>query len=314
MMNLSEEIKVRRENIRDSTLKVYLSNLSTLNNKEPIINLDFLRDINVVSSKINKYAIPTQRNYIASIMVALSIYDGGDTWGEWKPTYEKYKKKLEDLTSDYQKNIEDHKKNQKQQDAWVSRKEQMKLINKYKRELKNIDFNIEKPSKAGIDIFQKLLVVSLYYYQSPRRLDYAPMTIVKRREDATDPNMNFLLVLNARKKYFIFNNYKTVRIHGRQELEVSKELNTILNKWLKVNKSNILMLNTKGEPLTSNGLSKLISRAFEPIKKGVTVNILRHVYTTEIVGTDIIEQDKERKKIAKEMGHTPTEQLNYIKL
>ena len=61
-MNLSEEIKVRRENIRDSTLRVYLSNLSTLNNKEQIDNLDFLRNIDVVSSKIEQYAIPTQRN------------------------------------------------------------------------------------------------------------------------------------------------------------------------------------------------------------------------------------------------------------
>jgi len=312
--NLREEIKLRREGIRESTLKVYLSNLSTLNNKQPIENLDFLRDMDSVASIIEKYSTPTKRNYISTIMVALSIYDGGDTWDLWRPLYNKYKKQLDDLTSDYQKSIEDHKKNQKQKDAWVTRKEQLKLINKYKRDLKNMDFNVDEPSKAGIDIYQRLVVISLYYYQNPRRLEYAPMMIVHRREDATDPNMNYLLVLKSRKKYFIFNNYKTVRIHGKQEIEVSKQMNNILNKWLKINKTGVLLINTKNQPLTSNGLSKYITRAFEPVKTGVTVNILRHVYTTEVIGTQALTQAKERKKIASEMGHSPAEQLNYIKL
>ncbi len=312
--NLSDEIKNRRENIRTSTLKVYVGNLSNLNEKEPINNLDFLKDIDLISSRIEKYSIPTQRNYLTAAMVALSIYDAGDAWNDWKPIYDIYKKTLEDKTSDYQKTVESHAKSVKQEQNWITRKQQLKLINKYKRELKAINFDINAPSKMGIKIYQYLIIVSLYYYQAPRRLDYAPVKIIETR-DEDDGEHNFLLVLNKNKKYFIFNKYKTSNYHGKQEIAVTKPLNKLLNDWLKINTSSSLLLNSQNKPLSSNGLGKMIPEAYKPSGiQSVTANILRHVYTTEMIGTDEIDKDKERKKIANDMAHSTTAQINYIKV
>ena len=62
VFNLEDEIKNRRPNITESTLKVYLSNLKKLNNKEEITSLDYLKDVEVVSSIFSELSIPTQRN------------------------------------------------------------------------------------------------------------------------------------------------------------------------------------------------------------------------------------------------------------
>ena len=316
--NLREEIKLRRPNIGENSLKIYLANLSKLNDKQPIDSLDFLKDIDNVKNIFTKYSTPTQRNYITSILVGLSIYDNGENWKDWEPVYEKYKKILEDKTSDYQKNIESHRKNQKQQDGWVSRADQLKLINKYKKQLKDMNFSLESPSKAGFKIFQHLVVVALYYYAPPRRLDYAPMEIIYTRDD-DDGKKNYLLVLSKSKKYFIFNKFKTAKIYGKQEIQVTdKKLNKLLNDWLVVigdKKSNSFLFNSKNQPLSSNGLGKLITEAYMPSGiSTVTVNILRHVYATEMVGVEMIDKENDRKKIAKEMGHSKDEQLNYIKV
>ena len=316
--NLRDEIKLRRENITESTLKIYLSNLSKLNNKEPIENLDFLKDVDAMEKFFSKYAIPTQRNYITSILVALSIYDSGENWDEWQPIYKKYKKILEDKTSDYQKNIESHKKSKKQEENWVSRKEQLKLINLYRKQLRDMNFSPDNVSKTGFRIYQNLLVVALYYYQPPRRLDYAPMKIIYTRDD-DDGKSNFLLVHHRFKKYFIFNDYKTFKIYGKQEVAVKdKKLHKILNEWIDVNKDkkvNSLFFNTKGNAMSRNSLGKLITEAYKPSGvPNVTANILRHVFASEVVGVEMIDIDKNRKQIAKEMGHSTEEQLNYIKV
>jgi len=314
VFNLEDEIKNRRPNITESTLKVYLSNLKKLNNKEEITSLDYLKDVEVVSSIFAELSIPTQRNYITSVLVALTIYDRTENWDkEWKPIYDKYKKLLDDKTSVYQKTIESHSKSEKQEANWITRKQQLKLINLYKRQLKDINFNIDNPSKFGIKTFQNLIIVSLYYYQAPRRLDYAPISIIHSRDD-NDRKKNYLLVLNKNKKFFIFNQYKTVKIHGVQEIPVSKPLNNLLNKWIQVSPK-YLLLNSQGNALSSNGLCKAIKSAFEPSGiSGVSANILRHVYATEVIGVEQIEKSKEMKKVAEEMGHSVPEQLNYIKV
>jgi len=320
MFSIRDEIKLKRENLSEKTLKVYLGNLSKLNDKQPIENLEFLKDTKKIESIISNYATPTQRNYLTSAMVALSIYDGGDTWDDFSPTYTIYKKMLEDRTSEYNKNIENHAKSKKQEDGWITRKEQLKHINSIKRQLKAMDFDISKPSKMGMKLYQDMLVVALYYYMPPRRLDYAPMEIIFTRDDDKEKK-NYLLVLNKNKKYFIFNDYKTFKHHGKQEFLIDKKLNKIIEDWLKIREITVesvgqpFLLNTKGNALSSNGLGKLITTAFSSSgNKNVTVNVLRHVYDSEVIGVEEIEKQKERVKVAEQMGHTVKAQLNYIKV
>ena len=320
MFSILDEIKLKRENLSEKTLKVYLGNLSKMNDKQPIENLDFLKDVKKVESIISEYATPTQRNYIASAMVALSIYDGTDKWEEFSPVYLTYKKMLEDRTSEYNKNIENHAKSKKQEDGWISRKDQLKLINSIRRQLKAMDFDINKPSKMGMKLYQELLVISLYYYMPPRRLQDYVMDIIFTR-DNDDGKKNYLLVLNKNKKYFIFNKYKTFKHHGKQEFLVDKKLNKIIEDWLKIREITLesveqpFIINSKGGALSANGLGKMIKTAFEPTgNKHVTVNILRHVYDSEVIGVEEIEKSKERKKVAEAMGHTVKSQLNYIKV
>ena len=67
--------------------------------------------------------------------------------------------------------------------------------------------------------------------------------------------------------------------------------------------------------MSRNSLGKLITEAYKPSGvPNVTANILRHVFASEVVGIEMIDIDKKRKQIAKEMGHSTEEQLNYIKV
>jgi len=318
MFNLREEIQLHRPNITESTMKTYLANLKKMNSGNDIDNLEFLNNIEFVSSVFSNFKIPTQRNYITSVLVALSIYDKTEKWNDWKELYENYKKRLEELTSDYQKEMESHSKSQKQEDGWITREQQLKLMNYYKRELKSIGFDYEKPSSKGMKYLQYLVIIGLYYYHCPRRLEYAPMYIINRRE-LNDGKRNFLLVLSKTNKYFIFNQFKTVKKVGKQEIKVDKKLNLIINNWIKARGGELnekpFLLNSKGDALSSNGLGKLIKTAFYPSgNENVSVNILRHVYTSEIIGVEEIEKQKLREKVAHEMAHTTKQQLEYIKI
>lgn len=108
---LIENIKKHRE-IKDSSLKVYLANVRKLNGGKTITNLKFLRKTETTLNKIADLKIPTQRNYLTSILVILTAQP------KFKATCEKYKEALRTLNDTYNEHINSHQKTEKEDKNW----------------------------------------------------------------------------------------------------------------------------------------------------------------------------------------------------
>jgi len=302
---LIENIKKNRE-IKDSSLKVYLANVRKLNGGENITNLKFLRKTATILNKITDLKIPTQRNYITSILVILTAQP------KYKATCEKYKEALRTLNDTYNEHINSHEKTEKEEKNWCNIKHlKNTVLNHYKREISERGLNNKTTlTSKEFDLYQKYIISALYLLLPPVRIDYIA-EIVTTRDDMTDKNKNYLLNISRNTKYFYINEHKTSKTHGTLEIKIPKELNSILNNWLKINTSEYLLVNKSGFKMTPNVLSKAITKAFLPSGKNISLNMLRKIYISEHIDLDII---KKRKELADAMAHSVDVQTSYIKV
>ena len=296
-MDLIKLIKDNRPNLKPNSLRSYLITLKILNDNEEIKNLNYLKKTKDIMEKINKYALPTKRNKLTALLVVLTAFNKE----EFDPAEEFYRKQLEDLNGEYNEYISTHSKSEKQETNWITLDELKKIMKKHKKEAK---------LNPTISNYQKYLVSALYLLNPPKRLDFANMKIIKDRKENNEED-NYLLNLGRNKKYFIFNQFKTKEKHGKKEVLISKELNSIINNWLKINTSEHFLLNSRGQAMTPNGLGKYITMIFKGTGKKITVNLLRNIFISENIDLEAI---KKQKQIANEMDHaTNTQQSVYLK-
>jgi hypothetical protein len=302
-----KELILKKRNIKPTTLKAYILNLSKIlkmsDMDETIENLDSLLEDSSLIMKILEDKKPsTIRNYLASIVVYLSHDD------ENKELLDEYRKLMETYQKQNNENISNNSKTDSQKKNWATLEELRKILKNYKK-LLDLDGALKKDelSKKQFDILQKYLVGNLYIGDDsnpPLRNDYIMEIINKKDYDSlTEKNKkdkNYLVVKNKSNKFFSLGNYKTEDKYGVKEIKVGKDLNRILNIWLKYNKSKDLLLNSKGEAMSANGLTKYLIKVFEPTGKKISSSILRSIYITE----KFPPQTKEKEELASKMLHS----------
>lgn len=305
-MDIAELIKKERSSIKESSLNAYLISLRKLNNNEKIENLNYLKDDKMVFEKIDKLALSTKRAYLTAILVVLGAYKKE----EFSDVLDIYRKRLQELNNEYNEQVNSHEKTEKQSKNWTSLKSLNKVRNFYKKELEEKSIlKKENLKRKELDLLQKYLVSALYTLQPPIRLDYGNMKIIENKKD-DDGKSNFLLNKGRNKKSFIFNDFKNKKSMGKREIQINSKMNSIINLWLRHNKTDNFLLNSKGEIMNENGLSKYIKKVFEPTKKDITLNLLRHIYISENID---LEAMKKQKKLADDMLHSADQQVDYAK-
>ena len=66
-------LKAARPELKDNSIKQYLSSLRTLNGGQPITNVDFLKDYDAVMAKLSSRKPTTIKNYMNSIIVVCCL-------------------------------------------------------------------------------------------------------------------------------------------------------------------------------------------------------------------------------------------------
>ena len=284
---ITEKINKKR-NVKSTTLNAYLLNLNKLLKLGDLTpsteNLDkLLADSENVMDLLNGKKASTLRNYLASIVVYLSLDEKNlelvKTYRTLMDTYQKQNNQ----------SYAGNKKSEKQKENWTTISELQKVLGNYKKQLDR-DGSLKKDelSKKEFDLLQKWLVGSLYIGDEsnpPLRNDYI-MDIVgskdyDRLDIETKQKNNYLVVKNKSNKMFSLGEYKTSQKYGVKEIRVGKKLNTVLNVWLKYNKSKHLILNANGDQITPNSLTKLLIKIFEPSGKKISSSMLRSIYISE---------------------------------
>ena len=287
MTTLTELIENDRPTISAQSIKTYVSNLKKIG-ITTVEDLKKLNDTKAIFEEIADLKITMKRNVLSAILVIIKAS------GEASEEYEKYREHVFDLGVEYSAQLAKNEKTEKQMNNWVSIQALQKITRKH---IKN------NPGS------QNTLISALYTYQPPTRLDYI-MEIVRSDKDL-DPKKNYLLIKSARNKVFIFRDYKTAKKYGETRIPVSKQLNTVLNKFLKLNPDRKYLLQQKnGEPFTRNQLGKQIPKVFKDTGKNVTLNIIRHVFVSENVDLDAV---KKHKQLASQMMHSGALQEEYAK-
>ena len=288
-LTIKELIENDRPNITESSIKTYLSNLKKLG-ITTVDNIKKLNDVEEILESIKDMKITQQRNLLSAILVIIKAS------GEASDKYEKYRETVFDLGVEYSAQLAKNEKTPKQEANWTTLEALKKITRKH---IKN------NPGK------QTTMISALYTYQPPTRLDYNSVELVKTDKDL-DPKQNYLLIKSARNKVFIFNDYKTSKKYGQTRIPVSKPLNAVINKFLKINPNRKYLLQQKrdNKPLTRNQLGKAIPQVFKDTGKNITLNIIRHVFVSENVDLEAV---KKHQDIASKMMHSGALQQEYAK-
>tara|TARA_R110002073_G_scaffold24415_1_gene82497 strand:- start:21 stop:974 length:954 start_codon:yes stop_codon:yes gene_type:complete len=316
MESLKSRIKDSR-NIKEKSLNAYIISLRKIHEKtkteKDFKNLDWLKNEKKVMDILNEMKLTTRKNYIAAVIVALTTD---------KEKYEKeikyFRSELDKIAKEYNSQIDEQKKTETQEKNWVSLKKLRKVMRYYKNQI--VEKGILKKelplSNKDFDLLQKWVVSSLYILDEnpPLRNDYIMKVISNKDFDELkddDLKKNYLVIKSRNNKFFHLGEYKTDKKFGPKKLEVGGKLNSVLNIWLKFNKSGSLLLNSKKEPMTPNGLTKYLNKVFEPTgKNNISSTMIRHIFISEKIGGPTI---KEKQELAEKMGHSTDTQEKYKK-
>ena len=295
-MDLETLIKEKR-NIKDNSLRAYISALTKLNDNKKPENLDFLKDKKAIMDKIKDLALTTRKNRLTAVLVALGAS------GDMEDLLKKYKEELDTLNEEYFSEIKKNIKTDKQTDNWATLKDLKKVMNGYKKDLDEREIiKKEKVSPKELSILQNYLITALYLLLPPIRLDYSPMEIITEKAEIEE-GKNYLFNQSRNTKGFIIQDFKNVKSLGVQKIKVPKMLNSIINLWLKYKPDdNIFLYNNRGGALSSNGLGKAITKAFSPSGKNINLGMLRKIYISENVDMGAI---KKAEELAAAMLHSP---------
>jgi len=288
------------KNISDSSKKLYISNLTRLNDGVPPTSLDFLLDPEIVLDKIKRYKPTTQRNYIIAITSILKSKKQNSDTSAFDEIYKMYY----NLLNDYNTSLKDSTSlTETEKDSWITQ-ESLENILKGKME---ILMSLKGKSKLSVPDYNNLLelvVLGLYTLTKPRRnKDYQLMKI---KNDIDDKAFNYLDLVNYK---FIFNNYKTNKTYETQTEDIPKKLLSILKTYIKFKpESDFLLVNFNGEPLTNiNSITRILNKIFD---KNISSTMLRKMYLTNKYSDTM----SELKSDAKAMGTSANvAQTNYIK-
>ena len=320
MEAITEAIKKSR-NLKESSVKAYVFNLQKLHDKmfnhKNIQDLDFLKDTTEVIETLNDLKLSSRKTYLAAIVVALATQEE-----KYEKPLKEYRELMMDHIQEYKGIQEEQSKSDSQKENWTSMASIKKVPRRYKKELvdrKIFDKDPKDVNKKEMDLIQKWLVSSLYVLDDanpPPRNDFTPMKVISFKQftdipDGEKEKNNYLVIQSRNKKFFSLGEYKTDKTYGLKRIDLGSKLNSVINIYQKFNPGEYLIYNSRGGPMTPNGLTKYLNKTFEPTgKKNISSTMLRHIYITEKLGGPTL---KEKKALAEKMGHSVATQEIYKK-
>ena len=151
------------------------------------------------------------------------------------------------------------------------------------------------------------LIMALYTYIPPVRLDFTPMKIVSRKPRKLEEGMNYYV--RSAKPYFLLHAFKTHATLGDTVIKVPTKLKAEIDKAVPVGQTYLLQTE-EGSPWTENSLGQAIRRIFKQHHNLDTgVSMLRHAYATKFHAGQLPLADIQ--KTASAMLHGPFQSMTY---
>jgi hypothetical protein len=293
MTDLKKEIQEKRPALSQSSIVTYNSILRNLHRKvfgEGDIKIENFKETEKILDHL-KELTPNKRKTILSALVIIT-------------DSKKYRDLMLDDIKNYNQEIGKQEKTETQRENWVEIPQIQELWDSLGKQANTL--YKKKTALTGSDFqqIQNFIILSLLggVLISPRRSkDYCDFKI--RNVDKSKDNY-------LEKGVMKFNSYKTAKCYGTQSVSIPKPLQSILNKWIKVNPTDWLLFDSNQNPLTAVKLNQRLNKLFDG--KKISVNALRHSYLTTKFG-DTIEKNKAIDQTMADMGSSRAMLTTYVK-
>lgn len=160
---------------------------------------------------------------------------------------------------------------------------------------------------------QDLIILGLYTYIAPVRLDWAECKVVDKLPTKIEEN---ILVLTPTTAQGFFVEFKTAKTYGIMKTEKFPGYFTNLIHYFQETKKELgldteyLLISKAYSPMTKATLANTIKRIFQThFDKTISVQMLRHIYLTAHLPKIDVENTKKR---ASSMGHSLETALRYV--
>ena len=142
----------------------------------------------------------------------------------------------------------------------------------------------EDIQKDELERLQDYVLLRLYHI-IPSRNDFADVQIINtqdyKEKHSTDSNY---LVVSKRNLHFVIHNWKTKRSEfDSRVIEIPPDLQKLLRAYVrKLGGRTHLFANSRGGPLSRNGLTKLFTKLFKRFfpTKSISTGLMRHIFLT----------------------------------
>ena len=309
-MDIDKLLKKVKPSASETTIRSYSSNIRILfrlinSNEKQIKDLKFLENPNQILSLLSNKVNSTIKNYLNSIVVLLKSDEI-----KYKKLIEKYGEEIKKIQNKMEEFYDQNIKSEKQSKNWVEYNEIVDLYNKYKKEYNSLikKNNVEdiKKSKIKKELVKDTLLLALYsgVYFPPVRNDFNEMEIINQGE-SMDNKKNYLILMDNNTIKFVFNEFKTAKSKGSQEILIkNKTLIDLLLKHIEIHDKDYLLINSQGNPLTANGLTKQLNAIFKrDFGKSISSSLIRNIYISHMYNNKNL-SNGEKKSLAEKMLHT----------
>ena len=249
-------------------------------------NLDWFQTDHVkILDYLDKKNDQTKKTTLAALYILTGLK-------EYQTVMNSIMKKVNDI-------YKDQKMNSKQEENWISIDE---IRTKYDDLHLEAISMLNKKKILNENVMMEFLLMSFLsgILIPPRRsLDFSELKI--RNYDVKTDNY-------YKSGKFYFNRYKTSKTYGLQIVDLPKELNTILKKWIKINNKDFMIYSSNGKQLSCPQITRILNKIFG---KRISTSMLRHIYLTNVYKD--VPKINQMQDLANEMGHSVSTALEYIK-
>ena len=324
MLTLIRQLTEEKK-LAESTASAYVKALYMLNGKMPFKALTFLKKTDEIEKKVSEYADNTQKALYSTITSVLGLFKDKPTY---KKVYTHYHDKMMGKAKEMREtDAEKSDKTEKEETNWIDWEEVQKVVHSLKDEIGKFA-NAKHITPEQFHRLLDFMVLSLYTDIQPRRnKDYLNMYVVvdSKKTPATSlpTDKNYLVVSgkpsNPNPIEFVFNAYKTAKKYGQQRIPIPNTaeapLGDAITTYLRQhplvrgNKSKTteykFLVLPDGSPINAvNAITRILNRVFG---KKIGSSMLRHIFLSSKYDVKEMEAD------ATAMGHSLTEQRNYLR-
>ena len=291
MEELTKTILKNKPNLSPSSLKTYLSTLTTLYRKVFEKKEDYLLTNFNNTEKILDHikSVPaSRRKSTLSALVVLTLN-------------EKYKTEMMSCISQHNQVVSKQEQNEKQKENNVSIDEMSNIYDDLTSQAK---FIYKKKIITGKDhqLLQDYILISLMNgnYIPPRRsMDWTEFKLYNTEQ----AGCNYM-----DGNQFIFNTYKGSGSKGQQKINIPNELKAIIDKYRKVSENEYLFYDLNDSKMNSGKITKKLNKIYG---KKFSVNGMRHAYMSNKY-SKTIETNNAIAEDLKAMGSSALQSSVYI--